>query len=69
MRIDQFLKHLVARFPASAEVVNADVAVLAPDGSGLIEAIHYEADDEGHEDDDGGEAIAPERVVPIRRRS
>lgn len=69
MRIEQLLKHLVSRFPASAEVVAADVAVLAPDGSGLIDAVHYEADDEGDENDGGGEAIVPERVVPLRRRS
>lgn len=69
MRIEQLLKHLVSRFPASAEVVAADVAIMAPDGSGLIDAVHYEADDEGHESDDDGETNVPERIVPLQRRS
>ena len=68
MRIEHLLKHLRSRFPASAEVVSADVAVLAPDGSGLIDTVHYEADDDDHEGDDGGETIVPERVIPLPRR-
>lgn len=52
---EDLAEYLVRRFAPGARLIAADIAVEAPDVEGLVESVHYEADEEESEDGDGSE--------------